>query len=369
MKKILVLGTNENQADMMLLLCDLGWEVHSCGYKKEGKGSMVAHKFHLVDTADIKAVEQLAKKLKVEYIYSVASDTNIRTATIASENLGLPVMLDSSLIDLFHHKDYLRIFLNRHNIGFVEFSKIESPEDTVNWNVFPCVVKPTDSQGQRGVQLIKDKSQLMEAITASLASSKSKTALVEEFLEGTEVSTNIIIQDGKVLLNEFTERLVFDDKSFGLPRGHSIPVRSVIESEIRKARKMVERMIFELGILDAVLYIQLKMTPKGPKIIEVAPRLDGCHIWRLLKLSRGYDIQELTIKLLTKEKINEDFDLLPKKKLTLKFHHLPTGTIFSENRLNLPESCIYNDYRYKEGETIQPINGRLEVVGYYIQNS
>jgi len=347
MKRALILGTNAGQADIIEYLKMNGWEVHSCGFKKEGPGVELAHRFHQVNTIDVEAVKKLAKEIKADIVYSVSSDINIRTATKVSEELGLPVILSSEIIDLFHYKERLRNFLNDNKISDVGFKKVNSIEEIIQWEYFPCVVKPTDSQGQRGVKLIERKEDLNNAVAFALEQSKSNTVIVEEYLTGVEVSTNIAIQDGKILVNEFTERLVFGTEYFGLPKGHAIPVRHISNEQLEEAKNMTKNFIKALQITNAILYIQMKITDQGAKIIEVAPRLDGCHIWRLLREAKGYDFREFAIKCLTGEKIDyndNDDSVIPN--LTLQFYHLKTGTIFSLKKLESPKHLVYNEYRY-----------------------
>jgi len=365
MRKALILGTNAGQADIITYLKENNWDVHSCGHKKEGPGCNLAHKFHLVNTIDKEAVKELAAKIEADIVYSVSSDSAIRTATWVSEKLKMPTLLNSDIIDLFHYKERLREFLNLNNINTVKYKKINSIDQIKDWNIVPCVVKPSDSQGQRGVELIEDIEKLYKSVDNALKQSSTNTAIIEEYLEGVEISTNMLIQNYNVILNEFTERLVHGKEYFGLPKGHSIPIRSVPENNIQQAKEIVIELVEKLKIKDAVLYIQLKVTENGPKIIEVAPRLDGCHIWRLLKHARGYDLRQYAIDCLTGNKINHKV-ADENTNYTLKFHQLPTYTLFDESLLSFPENIEFNEYRYKKYEEIPAINGKLEVVGYYI---
>src|SRR5690606_36111429 len=93
----------------------------------------------------------------------------------------------------------------------------------------------------------------------------------------------------------FTERLIFGHEYFGLPKGHTIPIQEVSEELVEESSKVVVSMIEKLGLKNAVLYIQMKVSENGPKIIEVAPRLDGCHIWPVIKHFKGYDLRQYAI--------------------------------------------------------------------------
>ena len=365
MKKVLILGTNAGQADIIRYMKDEGWEVHACGYKREGPGCDLANEFHLVNTIDVDAVTELAKSLQVDLVYSVSSDSAIKSVTKVSENLNLPHYLNSEIINLFDKKESLRSFLNENNISKVNYTTITDVNDIDKWSSFPCVVKPSDSQGQRGVVLINDKESFKDAVENAIKWSNTSTAIIEEYLQGTEFSTHLVVQNNKVIVNEFTERYVHGVKYFGLPKGHGIPLRTVSKEHEALAKSMVEKMVSMLNIKDAILYVQMVDTKTGPKIIEVAPRLDGCHIWRLLKISRGYDLRQYAIDGLLGEEIHHR--PIDKGSYSLYFYQQPYGTPFRREDWSDSEQVEFQEFRYSDGQDIVRINGRLEVVGYYVK--
>ncbi|MFG0590569.1 acetyl-CoA carboxylase biotin carboxylase subunit family protein [Myroides odoratimimus] len=371
MKKVLILGTNAGQADIIEYFKELGWYVYSCGFKKTGPGVELSDEFYLVDTTNIEDLVQLAKKLKVDVVYSVSSDTNITSATKVSEILGLPILVNSELINLFNKKDEFRCFLNSNEISTVDFITIDNiNEDNAKgllWSVFPCVVKPVDSQGQRGVQLVYKQEDLYSAVKEASKWALDGKVIIEEFLDGAEISTNIIVQNGKILINEFSDRIVFENDFFGLPKGHGVPVSYINKEQLELAQSYVVKIVEKLNIIDAVLYIQMKLKDGIPKIIEIAPRLDGCHIWRLLKAYKGFDLRLLAVKCLLGEPITEsDLGNNYNKPAVLEFYHLPANTKFDKTGFDVNDDVLYNEFRYHQGEEIVSINGRLEVVGYCV---
>lgn len=365
MKRVLILGTNAGQADIIDYLKRENWEVHACAYKREGPGCDMAHYFHLVDTLNVEAVTLLAKNIDAQLVYSVSSDSAIKTVTKVSEILGLAHFINSEIIELFDKKELLRQFLNENNICQVAYTSFTSNSDINTWKHFPCVVKPSDSQGQRGVQLIENKEDFANAVALAIKESKSGKAIVEEYFYGIEMSSNVVVQNKKVIVNEFTERYVHGKHYFGLPKGHAIPVRNVEETTITAAKQMIEKMITALNMEDAILYVQMVATPQGVKIIEVAPRLDGCHIWRMIRFAKSYDLRAYAINLLLKNKI--EHKVIDNGAFTLYFNQLPSGEKFERKNFKINNGkIVFEEYRYKDGEHIVPINGKLEVIGYYI---
>lgn len=249
----------------------------------------------------------------------------------------------------------------------VSYNVVNSINSAHSWEIFPCIIKPADSYGQRGITLVKSEKELNKVLENALNHSESSHAIIEPYLEGVEISTNVIVQNGEIIINEFTERLVHPLPLLGIPYGHAIPVRSVGEDDLKKAEKIVESLVESLKIENAVLYIQLKVTADGPKIIEVAPRLDGCHLWRLIKQAKGYDLRKYAIDLLIGKKIETDDAGSDKsEKTVLKFHQIKSGERFSAQKLDIPDDVLFNEYRYNENEKVKAVNGKLEVVGYYI---
>ena len=363
-RRALILGTNAGQADIIGYLKENGWEVHACGYRKEGPGCGLADQFHLVNTIDVDAVTKLAQSINPEIVYSVSSDSAIKSVTKVSERLNLPHYLNSKTIDLFDKKESLRNFLNENNISRVAYTTITSLDQIDEWNTFPCVVKPSDSQGQRGVVLVTDPQIFSKVVKDAIEISNSKKAIVEEYLEGVEFSTHLVVQDGEILVNEFTERYVHGTHYFGLPKGHGIPIRNIGIEHINEASSMVQEMVKRLKIKDAILYVQMVDTKNGPKIIEVAPRLDGCHIWRLLSIARGYDLRGYAIDgLLGNKIIHKPID---NGSYSLYFYQQPFGTPFRRLDWEMNPNVAYQEFRYHDGEPIVRINGKLEVVGYYV---
>ncbi|MDY3536587.1 ATP-grasp domain-containing protein [Riemerella anatipestifer] len=369
-KKALILGTNAGQADIIRYLKAMGWETHVCGYKQEGPGCELADYFYLINIVDIESVKDLAANIKADIVYSVSSDIAITAATKVSEMLNLPHLLNSDIINLFNNKNEFRSFLNKNNIGYTRYIvvKREDDLDELYWDEYPCVVKPVDSQGQRGVGLVKDSKELIIAVKNAFDSTNSSRVIIEEFLDGAEFSTNVVVQGGKILLNEFSDRIVFDESYFGLPKGHRIPVTYINDEQLEISKLYVRKIVENLNITDAVLYIQMKLKGDEPRVIEIAPRLDGCHIWRLIKYSRGVDLRELAIKCLLGEKIDISHYAPQSVNKVLEFYHIPTGNSFDIRLLDVKDNTLFTEFRYENGDKIIPINGKLEVVGYSIYN-
>lgn len=368
-KKILVLGANAGQLDLIKYMKMLGWHVISCAHRVGEVGERYSDAFHLIDVCDINAIVALAKENKVDLVYSISSDIAMKTAIAVSEKLNLPHFYSSDLFNLLDKKHKLRKHLNDHKISEVGYIEAKNSSQAKDWDSFPCMVKPSDAQGQRGVVKILDKISLEEAILSALALSSSKVAIIEDYLDGVEMSCNVLIQNKKIIFDVLSERAVHEGDLFTIPKAHYIPCQNINENAQIEALNIVHQTVKSLNITDGCLYFQMKATSKGIKIIEIAPRLDGCHMWRLIKEATGHDFLAATIKVLMGEEIKDiQVNLKDNLEYGLFFQQTSPDKRFKIKDFPIPVNTYYHEYRYEDGDKIIPINGRLEVVGYYVSD-
>lgn len=371
MKKALVLGVGNAQVDLIKALKARGWWVIGCSYRNEGRGLQYIDQFELVNIIDYPGVKALAQTEQVDLIYSIGSDLAMPTLTRVAAELGLPVLVSHAVAELLQHKFLLRNFLAQHHLSPVEYARVRSLSDLAEWQTFPAIVKPVDNQGQRGVFLAQTMQDVSNQFAESLAQSKSQTLIIEEYLDGPEVSVNTFVVDGEIVVSEISDRLVVEGYTGGIPDGHVFPSRWCADHDCAEIHTLARQCIQALGIQAGPVYFQIKLTSKGPRVVELTPRLDGCHMWRLIKMASGIDLLDATLRLLEGER-NLSY---PKKPAPvpyhLKFFLRPPGQVFYTQDYPVDTGRSADDYFYEyyytDGETIRPVNGKLEKVGFYIE--
>lgn len=371
-KTILVLGTNAGQADLIRHMKVRGWRVIGASPVVGEPGQAFCDVIEKINIVDIDALANLVERHKPDLVYSISSDIAMVSVVALSERVGLPHFYDSDFIRLLDDKAALRGFLAEHDLGPVPFRKLRSANEAADWDHFPCMVKPTDAQGQRGVVRVDRREDLAPAIEAAVGISRSKQAIVEGFLNGVEISCNVLVCGGEVKMKVLSERLVHGPHALGVPRGHLVPCDNVTEENQRAALALVDGIVAALGCRDGVLYFQMIVTPEGPRVVEIAPRLDGCHMWRLIMAAEGADLIEMTMDCLTGEDMPKQLQNggegdRARHISELMFQQMSPAAPFSPEAFPVPSDAIYHEYRYDPGEKVRPVNGMLEVVGYYVR--
>jgi phosphoribosylamine-glycine ligase len=367
MRLAIVLGVGNAQVDLIRYLKANAWRVIGCSYRHEGRGLADIDKFALLNVTDVDGIVQLAHSEQADLIYTVGSDLAMPTVADVSTQLGLPTFIPSGTAGLLQNKLRLRRFLAEHNISPVKFKAVREQNDLDDWTHFPAIVKPVDNQGQRGVFLANEMEVARTGIEKSLTHSRTKTLIIEEFLDGPEVSANTFISNGQTIFNEISDRLVVAGYAGGIPKGHIYPAKACTGELLAETKALVERCNRELAIMNGPVYYQLILTTNGPRIVEVTPRLDGCHMWRLIKTACGVDLLDVCVRNLMGEEL-PPMDVKPgMDSYYLGFYYCPPDQSFFLAEHQPVSEVEYLEYYYADGEIVRPINGYLEKVGYFIE--
>ncbi len=364
MKKALILGVGDAQVDIIRYLKATGWFVIGCSYRQEGRGIELCDRFERIDIVDIRGLAGLAEKEKVDLVYSVGSDFALPAIAQISKKLGLPTYIPVDTAERMCNKVLFRDFLSERGISPVRYSKITTVEDTESWNVFPAMVKPADSQGQRGIFLADSKEDIANGLPRALSFSKSGTAIVEEKLDGPEISVNALLTDSRLAFFLISDRHTMDGCVAGVPKEHRLPSRQATQSAVRETKNLILQTLSAFGIENGPVYFQLKLTRNGPRIIDATPRLDGCHLWRLIQWSTGVNLLEASLEQLTGKPVQNTAPRTEERGGCLQYFLSPPGKTFRTADVAFPERIVHMEWYYRDGETVRPINGVMEKVGY-----
>jgi biotin carboxylase len=218
-------------------------------------------------------------------------------ADIAQE-LDLPYSTPEA-IRTCKDKSSLRTLLHEHAVSPVNFAvahKLSCAARAAERIGYPLVVKPRGLGGSAGVVRVTRPDDLDEAFLNAAEAHIGPTVsayagvLMEEYLEGPEYSVDSLTVDGQ------TTPLVVAEKSVGLApyfeeTGHVVPPRPHPDLEAGLA---LVRQVHGLLRLDRVVtHTEFRLTPTGPRIIELNARLGGDLIPYLGTLALGVDLARL----------------------------------------------------------------------------
>jgi biotin carboxylase len=362
---VLVLGTGNAQVDLLEFLRHRG--LRACGLSNDpnSPGVGLCDKFHEADVRNVDAVTTFASSQQVEAIYSVGSDVAMPTVCRVSELLGLPTLATARAAEICNNKGLLRKVLSAAKIPSPRFAILTSPKDAADFPL-PALIKPLDSQGQRGISFVAEAGHVEAAYSQAESFSSAGGAIIEELIEGPEISVSAYVVDGEVKIAIISDRIVWPNLPGGVIKAHEFPSSRLLPATEGSVREVVSKALRALEIRNGPAYLQIKIRDGVPYVIEVTPRLDGCHLWRLVKMAYGVDLLGATLDHL----LLGEAPLFQRPHLedawSLEFLCQPPETLFSAAAFD-SSGAVYSRFYYADGDSVKPINGRMEKCGYLIR--
>ena len=366
MKKIMILGAGNAQIDAIEYCKEKGYEVYGCSYTNTDKGIPYLDHFIQLDIKDADGIAEYVKENNIDAVYSVGSDLAMPTVMKVCEMLNMPHFISYETAKFCQTKNELISFLGQDFEGNIPFIIAEKIEDAFEYKSFPAMMKPVDSQGQRGCYRVNGREDIEKHFEDSLSFSKSGRVIIEKYIDGPEVSVNAYVQNGEVKFMLVSDRKVFEDLPGGIIKEHILPSVSTTDEGKKNVYDLVKRTLAKLSILNGPVYFQIKMDGDFPVIIEVTPRLDGCHMWNLINNYCGFNLLEASFEhLLGNVQIEASAE--PKHdNLKLAFYCEKPGTVFDSEKHQPKENALYSCKYYETGDTVKSLNGYMEKCGYQI---
>ena len=139
------------------------------------------------------------------------------------------------------------------------------------------MLKPVDNAGSRGVQLVRRQEDVLAAYNEAMLYTNNPTVLLEQYLQGPQISTESIVYNKSIHTFAFADRN-YANESFYAPYfiedGINFP--SILSATLQaEVLELVERTIKVLGIDFGAAKGDIIVHDGVPHIIEMASRTSG----------------------------------------------------------------------------------------------
>ncbi len=280
-RTLLLLGCGPEQIEALRIARELGYRTVGFDNDPHAVGRAYADDFHAVDLKDEAALVGQAGLVAPDGVFVHAAELAVEAARVA-EALDLPgPSLDAARAATAKELRIARFA--EAGIRTPAYRVLDRDASAESWQGaarevgFPCVLKPTDQAGARGVERIDD-----ESGVAAYHARRDRFActhfVCEEQLEGLELSTESVRAGGKLLHHAFALRHYDTTRHYApafIEDGHSLPypLPDVLRLEIEG---VIERAFEVLGLADGVLKGDLLIDAEGHVfVLEMAARTSG----------------------------------------------------------------------------------------------
>lgn len=296
--KALVLAGGFPQIALLTELKRRHIETILADYYSEPVAKPYADKFYQVSTLDVEAITAVAQREKVDFLITACTDQALMTVAHVSEMLGLPCYIDNQTARNVTNKEYMKnVFIKNHipTARYIITDKVisEKPENMV----YPLIVKPVDCNSSKGVKKVLNKDELQVALTDAIRFSRTGTAIVEEFIEGTELSVDVYVEDGNahVLSVSNSDKIAEADK-FVIFRSR-YPAAGMNDELKNRIAETAQKIADSFGLKNSPMLIQMLTDGKKVSVLEFSARTGGGVKYLLIKKVSGFDVISAVVDL------------------------------------------------------------------------
>jgi len=252
------------------------------------------------------AAEELAGAVRHRKPAAVigVDDSTALVAALASEKLGLPHNPPAA-VAAARNKAQSREKLRAAGLPAPRFSVVPLGAEP-DWNRFPCVVKPLVLSASRGVIRANSPAELEAALARVAAMLRSPEVaqrrdpdlgriLIEEFIPGPEVALEGLLAGGRLHLLALFDKPdpldgpFFEETLYVTPSRHPAPLQDSVAREAAAG-------CAALGLVDGPVHAELRLSPEGPRVMEIAARSIGGLCGRALRFGVGVTLEELVLR-------------------------------------------------------------------------
>ncbi len=292
-KTVLILGAGLMQGPAIRAAKKLGFAAAVVDADSGAPCAAEADFFSAIDLKDTAGILDYARRLQAEHglcaIFTAGTDFSA-SVSYAAERLGLPCHSYEAALNA-SVKDRMRGCFERAAVPSPHFISLHGDAEIPDEAQLPLVVKPVDNMGARGCRLARNWDELHAAVAAARWYSRSATVIIEDYMEGAEFSIDALVYGGTMTITGFADRHIRFPPYF-IEMGHTLP--SAIDEKAKRALIAVFALgVKALGLTHGAAKADIKMTPAGPAVGEIAARLSGGYMsgWTFPYAS-GLDLTE-----------------------------------------------------------------------------
>ncbi len=300
-KKILVLAGGSDQIALIEELKKRGHKTILVDYFNNPPAKPFADKHYCASTLDVDAVKQIAIQEEVDLVCTACTDQALLTVANVSEQLHLPCYISYQTALNVTNKSYMKRVMADNNIPTSKYVVLDKVDiDSVRDFSFPIVVKPVDCNSSKGVKRIDSIEELPIYLQDAINYSRTKTAIVEEFKEGKEISVDYYVEgDEAKFLSATTSLKIKNKNSFTILCSDYPAIDNQQKTTVEKIGNQVAH---AFGLRDCPLFIQMIANGNEINIIEFSARMGGGSKYNLIRVLSGVDIMSKYVDLILGEK-------------------------------------------------------------------
>ncbi|MBR2554056.1 MAG: ATP-grasp domain-containing protein [Aeriscardovia sp.] len=288
MKKALVLAGGIAQVALLNELKSRGYFTMLADMNPSCVAAKYADEFYQISAMDIEEIEALVKEKSIDMVLTACADQILVAEVRVCEDLGLKTYIDSNTTDLVSNKHLMKDIFIKNEIPTSKYVVLEDfDERSVSGLNFPVVVKPVDAYSARGVNRCNNLEELKANYTTAISFSRSKKAVVEEFVDGDEITVEAFIREGKAYVLCIGSKQKLSNGKFVL--AGSIYPADISAELIEEINITTQKIADAFHLINSPLNINMITDGKHAYVLEFCARTGGFVKYEITRIMSGFD--------------------------------------------------------------------------------
>ncbi|MBK5251691.1 MAG: ATP-grasp domain-containing protein [Peptostreptococcaceae bacterium] len=375
--RVMMLGAGPCQANAINRLeNEMGHEVVAVDYYPNAPGKAFSTFKSDASTFDTEACLEVAGRYNVDGVMTTGTDQPVYTAAAVSEALGLRFFFNPEKALDATDKRRMKTIMASGGVPTLPHAFIGKrfKDSEIAHLKAPYVIKPLDSQGQRGVFRLDSVEAVRSSIMETLSYSRQSEVLIENYYPNDEITVSGWVVDGRAKILTVVDRIVMERGiHIGICTAHQFPSRHMFsrEKEIRELTDITTRIF---GIRNGPIYYQMLVGSEGIMINEIACRIGGAYEDMTIPELTGVDILKLQTDFILgspisyEKLLNHDAWKIKEHLSAQLFFALPgriCGQTPQEELLQI-EGVFKAGYHLQDGERLGSIENATQRAGYFL---
>ncbi len=377
-KKILILGGSSDGVETVKNANDMGLLTIVVDPVPGSPAKKIAWKSYDVNAIDLEALVKISENENVDGVFVALSERLLETYCRLCTRIRVPCYCNLDQIAIFCDKIAFKTKCREYGIPVVNDYTLD---DSIP---YPVLVKPADSSGSKGISVCYNRDELLMAVERAKSFSHTNRYLIEDYLQGDQVTANYTIMDGEPYLSLINDRFVVEPYkglgSFGIavafPSKYSELYMNTIHDNMC-------RMLRDLEFVNAPINLQAFVDGNTIRFYDPALRIGGGRAYLITEAVTGFSIQKALLHFAVTGKMLPDGEKIRLKaddwKIKGKFSLQPnlivkTGTIGhieGMDKLNLIPELVAAFQMREEGEkiTLAGTSQQTAIRLYFVANT
>ena len=246
-----------------------------------------ADEYWMIDVKDLDALEAKCKESGVTGVFAATSEFCLDMTRLLCKRLALPFYASDEGWASSRDKNRFKMHCIKYGLSVPKKYEINTtiPED-IHW---PVIVKPADSSGSTGISVCHNFAELITGYKVAQAHSASGKVIVEDFIDGDEITAVYILENGNIQLISLVD-LIHENVYHQCNTIYINYQSRFTETYMQSISNRVDQMLQNMNCQNGSLFLQMIHKDGVFYFLEMGYRLNGVSSWNLEEPFTGINI-------------------------------------------------------------------------------